>query len=68
MKKIIKILLLIALMAPFLLGLTMFFIVALIASITQFIFPGTKMLAKVIEFVEYVEKYIGDFVNKNQMK
>lgn len=68
MKKIIKILLLIALIAPFLLGLTMFFIVALIASITQFIFPNTKMLAKVIEFLEYVEKYISDFVNKNQIK
>jgi hypothetical protein len=68
MKKILKILTAIALIAPVFAGLTVLFTAALLASIIQFIFPKVKMLSKLIEFLEDAQKLIEDFVGKNKIK
>ena len=68
MKKIIRILTAIALIAPIISGLTVLFTAALLASIIQFIFPRVNMLSKLIEFLEDAQKLIEDFVGKNKIK
>lgn len=68
MKQIIKILTGIALIVPIFAVLTVFFTVALFASIIQFVFPKAKTLSKLFQFLEYIQELLKNAINKNQLK
>lgn len=68
MKKIIRILTAIALIAPVFAVITVLFTTALLASIFQFIFPKAKMRSKLIEFLEGTQEFIKELVDNNKIK